>query len=63
LKLQQQQQARVEAQRESEEAQKPKKPKWKEAVDPASGKKYYFHRKTKEVSWERPAAYIPLDPA
>ena len=32
---------------------------WRETVDPSSGKKYYYNKKTKMVSWEKPAGFIP----
>jgi hypothetical protein len=33
---------------------------WKEAIDPSSGNVYYYHRKTRESCWERPACLWPL---
>ena len=30
------------------------KPQWKAAVDPASGRTYYYHKKTRETTWTRP---------
>ena len=29
---------------------------WRETVDPASGRVYYFHEKTKETRWTAPTA-------
>lgn len=29
---------------------------WREAVDPASGRSYYYHLVTRETTWERPLA-------
>lgn len=40
---------------------KQKKPMWKAATDPSSGKTYYYHRKSRETTWEEPIEpYIPL---
>lgn len=36
--------------------------KWREALDKSSGKPYYYHVVTKEVTWEKPACFgaLPL---
>ena len=34
---------------------KKKKPRWKSATDKKTGKTYYYHTATKEVSWSKPA--------
>lgn len=31
---------------------------WKESVDKHSGKRYYFHTKTKETKWSKPDEYL-----
>jgi hypothetical protein len=33
---------------------------WKEATDPKSGKKYYYHSKTKDVQWRKPIGFVPV---
>ncbi len=34
---------------------------WREAVDAGSGKIYYYHRKTRVSSWEKPMCLQLLD--
>ena len=41
----------------SSQANKPKRAIWKEATDQNSGKTYYFHTITKEVTWIKPAGF------
>ena len=38
-------------------AKKPKRAIWKEAVDQKSGKTYFYHTITKEVTWVKPAGF------
>jgi len=41
-----------------------RKPAWKATVDAKTGKTYYYHSVTKEVTWTRPAdfdtAFVPI---
>lgn len=32
---------------------------WREAIDPSTGSAYYYHRKTRETTWIRPACLDP----
>mmetsp|Transcript_10913 Transcript_10913/g.30620 ORF Transcript_10913/g.30620 Transcript_10913/m.30620 type:complete len:1136 (-) Transcript_10913:140-3547(-) len=41
----------------SSSANKPKRAIWKEAVDQNSGKTYFYHTITKEVTWVKPAGF------
>ena len=37
------------------------KPVWREAKDPKSGRSYYYHRKTREVTWKKPQELIDYE--
>lgn len=47
---------------EIEEYEGPLPAGWKEAVDPKSGNKYYYHTKLNISKWERPRAEVPSGP-
>eukprot|EP01062_Namystynia_karyoxenos_P037569 TRINITY_DN2733_c1_g1_i5.p1 TRINITY_DN2733_c1_g1~~TRINITY_DN2733_c1_g1_i5.p1 ORF type:complete len:426 (+),score=111.63 TRINITY_DN2733_c1_g1_i5:79-1278(+) len=53
---QQQQQQQQQQQGQQQYAQVVGPGEWKETIDPKSGKPYYYHTKTQEVTWERPAS-------
>jgi len=55
--------AEPEPQPEPEPAADALPPGWTEAVDPRSGKTYYYNKATKETSWKKPTAAAAAPPA
>ena len=43
---------------EATEDKSKKKPVWKAVVDPNTGRTYYYHRKTRETTWNKPADFV-----